>query len=286
MGLFAKAATKKRVQPMSGPVNSALAGTPWLTKGGVPVGALVRSAVFALDLVGARSSSLRGRQHALVSLVAPASASRLWVETNDFKAWDFLLGINNGADGIAADWAVRLTVNGATATVQTLRWLTKDDVLVHGSHHDALREELLRGLALGQQAESGSEDEVSASSLKVALPFDTAPPEPFDLAFSLLTTSDEGTIRKRLALLGFRVLDDSASALRWGLGLPRNQETDYVGLTFGPGALAGTARVGSADGTGRRIAAQALREFISRVQFLLGSEDENVSYAGPPEWKP
>jgi hypothetical protein len=33
MGLIAKAATKQRVQPLSGPVNAALTGTPWLTTG-------------------------------------------------------------------------------------------------------------------------------------------------------------------------------------------------------------------------------------------------------------
>src|SRR5580692_641606 len=146
MGFVAKAATKKRVQPMSGPVNAALTGTPWLTTGGIPVGALIRSAVFGLDLTGARSSNARGRQSALASLFAPASSSHLWVETNDFKSWDFVLGADDGRENIAADWVVKLKMDNTTVTVGTSRWLTRDDVLVHGSHHDALREELLRAL--------------------------------------------------------------------------------------------------------------------------------------------
>ncbi len=285
MGLLAKAATKKRVQPASGPVNGALAGTPWLTNGGIPAGALIRSAVFALDLTGARSNSLRGRQHVLTTLVAPTYASHLWVETSDFRTWDFVLGVDNGREGIAADWAIRLTVT-KTATVATLRWLTNDGTLVHGAQHDALRQELLRALALGEQADRAGEEEISASSLKAALPFPAASPEPFSLSFSLVTALDEDTIRKRLTLLGYRGIDDSASGLRWGLGLPRHDQADHVTLTPGPGALAGRADVGSPGGPGRRLAARALRKFISRAAFLIGSADESVRYEGPEEWRP
>jgi hypothetical protein len=286
MGLIAKSATKKRVQPMSGPVNGALGGTPWLTNGGIPAGALIRSAVLALDLTGTRSSSLRGRQHVLASLVVPAFASHLWVETNDFRTWEFVLGIDNGREAIAADWVIRLSVTPDTATVQTLRWLTKDDALVHGPQHDALRQELLRGLATGEQAEARGEDELGAASFKVALPFPAPPPEPGSVAFSLVTPLDEGTVRKRLALLGYRVLDDSPSGLRWGLGLPQYQEADHVAITFGAGALAGVASLGSLAGPGRRIAVQALRNFIDRALFLIRQADESVSYEGPGEWKP
>jgi hypothetical protein len=219
MGLIAKAATKKRVQPMSGPVNDALVGSPWLTKGAIPTGALIRSSVFALNLTGVYSSNIRGRQSALASLLTPTTSSHLWVETNDFKSWDFVLGINNGRDQIAADWMVRISIDNNTATVRTTRWLTKDGVLVHGSHHDALREELLRAVALGRQTDGGSEADVSATSLTIRQPFQSAAPGPIDLDFSITTALDETASRKLLDLIGYRVLDAPPAVIRWGLGL-------------------------------------------------------------------
>lgn len=286
MGFVAKAATRKRVQPMSGPVNSALAGSPWLTTGAIPTGALVRSAVFALDLTGARSSSLRGRQTALASLVAPTASSHLWVETDDFKSWDFVLGINNGRDGVAADWVVKLSINDATATVSTSRWLTKDDGLVHGEQHDAVRNELLRALALGQPTEPEGEADVSAASLKRSQPFREPAPAPAGFAFSIVTVLDEPTSRERLELSGYRILRRSPEAIRWGLGLPKNEATDYVEIRFHYGVLSAVAYVGSAHGGDRRIAARSLRQFIERALFLIRKKDQGATYKGPEDWRP
>lgn len=286
MGFIAKAATKKRVQPMSGPVNSALLGTPWLTTGAIPTGALVRSSVFALDLTGARSSNLRGRRPALASLLAPTSSSHLWVETNDFKSWDFVLGADDGRENIAADWSVQLKVHADEATVSTHRYLTKDDVLVHGEHHDALREELLRALALGRQSEAGSEAEVSAASLKIGVLFHAPAPAPLTVTFSIVTALDEAASRKRLGLSGYRVVNDSSAGVWWGLGLPRNQESDHVGINFAPGELRGTAQVASPMPGGRRIAVHSLRNFVSRALFLIKGVDDQATYKGPEELRP
>jgi hypothetical protein len=73
----------------------------------------------------------------------------------------FVLGINNGRDGETADWVVKLRIDGTTATVSISRWLIKDNVLVHGEHHDAVRNELLRALALGQSAEPARRLEIA-----------------------------------------------------------------------------------------------------------------------------
>lgn len=286
MGFIAKAATKKRVQPMSGPVNDALLGTPWLTTGAIPTGALVRSSVFALDLTGARSSNLRGRRSALASLLAPTSTSHLWVETNDFKSWDFVLGADDGRENIAADWSVQLSVGAEGAGVVTRRYLTRDDVLVHGEHHDALRDELLRTIALGRQTEAGSEADITTSSLRLGLQFQTPAPAPLNATFSILTALDEATSRQRLRLIGHRVVHDSPTGIQWGLGLAKNQVSDYVGISFGPGELRGTAQVTSWGSGERRIAAHALRKFVSRALFLVQAADDQAAYKGPEELQP
>lgn len=286
MGFIAKAATKKRVQPMSGPVNNALLGTPWLTTGAIPTGALVRSSVFALDLTGARSSNFRGRRSALVSLVAPSSSSHLWVETNDFKTWDFVLGADDGRENIAADWTVALSVGAEQAGVATRRYLTRDDALVHGEHHDALRDELLRTIALGQQAEDGSEADITATSLRIGLMFQTPAPAPLNATFSIVTALDEATSRKRLGFIGHRVVHDSPTGIQWGLGLAKNQDSDSVSISFGPGELRGTAQVTSWGSGERRIAVHALRKFVARALFLVRGADDQAAYKGPQELQP
>jgi hypothetical protein len=286
MGFVAKATTKKRVLPTSGPLNDALTGSPWLTTGAIPVGALVRSAVFALDLTGARSSSVRGRQGALTSLLAPTASSHLWVETDDFKSWDFVLGMNNGRDEVAADWVVKLSISDATATVSTSRWLTRDDALVHGEHHDAVRNELLRALALGQSAEPAGEADVSAASLSCSQRFREPAPPAVGFSFSLMTALDGPASREQLEYSGYRVLGRTRDDIRWGLGMPKNAATDYVEISFHPGVLSATAQVASARGSDRRIAACALRQFIDRALFLIRIKDQDATYKGPEDWRP
>ena len=286
MGFIAKAATKKRVQPMSGPVNDALLGTPWLTTGAIPTGALVRSSVFALDLTGARSSNFRGRRSALASLVAPTSSSHLWVETNDFKSWDFVLGADDGRENIAADWSLQLRMGADGAVVVTRKYLTRDDVLVHAEHHDALREELLRAIALGRQSEDGSEADITNASLGIGPSFKTPAPAPLNATFSILTALDEATSRQRLGLIGHRVVRDSPTGIQWGLGLAQNEASDYVSVSFGPGELRGTAQVTSWGSGERRIAVHALRMFVNRALFLIQKADDQAAYKGPEELQP
>jgi len=289
LGLLAKNATKKRVGPLSGPLNSALGGSPWLTTGAIPSAALVRSAAFALNLAGTTSNSLRGRRNAIAAaLVSPltSASSKLWVETTDFKTWEFALGMPAAGDAAAFDWVVKLAIDGSTATVATVNWLTKEDALVNAEHHDALRNELLRALALGELTDAAGEAEVSAASLAHAQPFAGAPPQPFDLSFAVVTSLDEAASRQCLGQLGRRVVSDSPAGIRWGLGLPRNDRTDHVTFTFGPGRLDGTAQVGSAAPGERRIAAYALRSFIDRVLFLIKhAGDEAATYEGPADWE-
>jgi hypothetical protein len=286
MGFLAKAATKKRIEPKSGPVNAALTGTPWATTGAIPTGALIRSAVFALDLTGARSSSFRGRQSSLAALFTPTWSSHLWVETDNFKLWNFVLGIGSASGNIAADWEVKRSLSDTTATVGTGRYLTKDDVLQHGSHHDALRDELLRTVGLGQLTEADGEADMTTTSLKLIQPFEDVAPDPVDLKFTIVTMLDEATSRERLALSGFGVLDSSGEEIRWGLGLPKNWPADHVAIGFRPGELAGSAQVSSAGQIDRRVAAQALRSFVDRALFLVRVKDPGASYQGPEEWGP
>jgi hypothetical protein len=283
VGLLAKSATKKRVAPSSGPVNTSLSGTPWLTTGAIPAGALVRSAVFALDLTGARSSQSRGR----TSSFAPTSASQLWVESFDFRTWRFILGVARVPEGIAADWLVELTINDdQSATVATTSWLTKDDELVHGAHHDALRTELLRALALGQMTDAGGEADVTATSLNLVQPFERPGPDAFELVCSYETSLAKSDARDRIRLMGHPVIKDATTGVRHGLGLPKYFKNDFVDLTLRPGVVALSARVSSDTATSRRMSSADLRAYVKRLHFLLKNKDENVQYQGPAEWSP
>ena len=289
VGILAKAATRKRVQPLKGPLNGVLTRSrPWLTNGSIPAGGLIRSAVLAHSTDSMASAVGRGRQSALL---APHGNTHLWVETGDFLKWNVIAGVPMMDDSIAVDWSVDLDLDttAGTASVATTRWLTTDGALAHGEFHDSLRNELLRALALGREAEGSDESEVSAVSTSVPQPFEQAPPAPFEAAFSFTTALDEAAARDRLTHLGHRVLDPSGPGLRWGIGLPARQDASQVSevvLTFATGRLDARARVASESPTERRIAAQALHNLVLRAYRLLRGEDPSVRYHGPEEWKP
>jgi hypothetical protein len=283
VGLLAKSATKKRVTPVTGPVNEALAGTPWLTNGAIPAGALIRSAVLALDLTGARSTQSRGP----TSVFTPSAASHLWVESFDMKSWRFTLGACRVPTGIAVDWLVELTIDGTeSATLRTTNWLTKDDTLVHGDHHDALRTELLRSLALGQTTEASAEADLSASSLKLVQTFERPGPDALEVSCLFSTTLDETTLGDRLRLMGHRVVERTSSEVTYGLGLPKHHAADFAVAKLGSGGVEISGHVSSDTPMSRRMAAADLRALIARLQFLLKNKDENVSFSGPAEWAP
>ena len=284
MGFIAKNATKKRTAPASGPLNPALGGTPWLTTGAIPIGALVRSAVFALDITGARSM---GRTTRRVSAFTPTSASHLWVETSDFRTWNLILGVTQEGS-VAADWSVRLETDtaGHTCAVRTTHWRTLDGALVNGDHHDLLRDELLRALALGRATEANGEAEVTATSLRQEQPFTSPPPDAFELAFSFNTALDEADARERLGLVGHPVTSGGGDSITWSLGLPANGASDFATARFQPGQVSVAARVSAAVPAHRRIAAADLKGLIMRMRVCLKSKDENVTYQGAPEWAP
>lgn len=247
------------------------------------MGALVRSAAFGLALTGVHSTTVRGPG---IGLFSPSFTSLLWVETNDFRNWTFALGALRHESGIAADWIVTLAVGDTAARVATTNYLTKDDVLVNGEHHDALRTELLRAIALGGTSGATDEAEVSAASLKLPLRFEKPDPEPLDLSFAIVTALAEDTVRKRLRLLGLRVVDDSTTSVRWGLGLPKHQAANHVTIAFTPGVLTGTAHISSTSSSSRRIAATDLLNLISRAHFLIHQVDKTATYHGPADWRP
>jgi hypothetical protein len=276
-------ATKKRTAPVSGPLNSALAGTPWLTTGAIPIGALVRSAVFAVDIIGARSVGRTGRR---VSALTPTSASQFWVETSDFKTWALILGVTQEGS-VVADWSVRLVTDtvGRTCTIRTTQWRRLDGALVNGDQHDLLRDDLLRALALGQVTEANGEAEMTTKSLGQEQPFAGPPPDAFDLAFAFTTALNEADTRNRLGLLGHPVIGGDADSVAWSLGLPANRESDFA-ARFRPGQISVTAHVSASVPAHRRIAAADLKALIMRMHVCLKSKDENVGYQGPSEWKP
>lgn len=289
MGLIDKVQTKRRVAPLSASLNSSLSGTPWLTTAAIPVGAIVRSVAFTLNLAGTRSDVNRGRQSALATaILSPltSSSSKLWVETSDLQTWIFALGVVKSDGSLACDWIVTLRLADSTSTVQTTKWLVKDDVLANGQHHDALRNELLRTLAHATPTDPQSEADVGALSLKLAQPFSDAPPEPFEVSFAVVTSMDEPTCRNALRNLGHRVLEDADGAIRWGIGLPKNDAEDHVTLNFLPGRLEAHARIMSTVPTERRIAAYALHQLIARMIFLIKHYgDEAAHYQGPADWE-
>jgi hypothetical protein len=283
VGFIAKSQTKKRVAVVSGPVNEALAGTPWLTTAAIPTGALIRSSVFALDLTGVRSNTARGS----TSIFTPTYTAQLWVETNDFKKWVFVLGVGNGAGGIAADWVVELAIgDDRSVSIGTSRWLTKDGALVHGDHHDALRTELLRAVGVGQLTEENGEAEVTASSLKIAQQFETPARGPEQSTFSYSTTLDLAAISERLQQAGLPVTSSSPESITWALGLPKHNSFDYATATLSGGSVSVDANVGSQSETARRMAHSDLRYLIERIRLCLRSKDPTAEFHGPEELAP
>jgi hypothetical protein len=283
VGFIAKSATKKRVAVASGPVNEALAGSPWLTTGAIPTGALIRSSVFALDLTGVRSNSARGRS----SIFVPTYTAQLWVETNDFKKWVFALGVSNGAGGIAADWVVELLIKeDRSVSVGTSRWLTKDGALVHGEHHDALRTELLRAVGVGRLTEEAGEAELTASSLRLAQRFEASAQGPQQARFSYSTTLDVAVIRERLQQAGLPVTSASRESITWGLGLPKHNSFDYACATLSAGLVSVEANVGSQSETARRMAHSDLRFLVARIRTCLRSKEATAEFHGPEELAP
>lgn len=283
MGFIAKSATKKRVAVASGPVNEALAGKPWLTTGAIPTGALVRSSVFALDLTGVRSNSARGRS----SIFVPTYTAQLWVETSDFKKWVFILGVSNGAGGIAADWVVELLIkDDRSVSIGTSRWLTKDGALVHGEHHDALRTELLRAVGVGRLTEEAGEAELTTSSLRLAQRFEASARGPQQAMFSYSTTLGVDDIRDRLRLVGLRVTSASPDSITWGLGLPSHDGFDYACSTLSTGSVSVDANVGSQSPAARRMAHSELCYLAGRIRTCLRSMDATAEFHGPEELAP
>ena len=285
MGLLAKAATKKRIQPQAEALSpSLLSHGPWATNGGVPVGGLVRSAVLALDITGARSTSIRGRTSSLAMAFAPSAGSQLWVTMVSAREWSFVLGIHNGQGGIAADWSLTLRITDSSAEVATGHYLTHDGALVHGDLHDALRAWLLSALAQGERPDPHNEEALSSQSLARTLTPAGAQPSAAQVDFQIHTRLDTDGCWRALSLMGHRELGRSEEAGSWGLGLPENDDMDRVTLEIKPGLVAGRGRIGSDGNLARRVAVAGLRSFIERALFLLGREDPGVQYVGPPEW--
>jgi hypothetical protein len=281
VGLLAKSATKKRVQPAAGPLNPTLANLrqPWRTNAGIPVAALIRGIICSLDLTGARSSSVRGTTSVIGSFFA--TTSLLWVRVIDAKQWRFTLGVPDVRGGIAADWTIDLTISGNHVEVATGHYLTRDDQLVHGEQHDALRMELLRAMSLGN-APARAETDISQRSLQMPINFSRNATDTSSVNFSIVTSIDRKVAEKRLARIGFRRLDGSLT--KWGVGLPSNEAVDYVSLIYSSGRLDFHGSTGSDGAAGRRIAEHGLRAFIARALFLIRLEDESAQYAGPSTW--
>ena len=283
MGLIAKSATKKRVAPARGPINETLIGAPWTTTGAIPTGALVRSALFSIPLGGVTSTN-SSRMGAL-TLKTTAHA---WLESTDFRTWQIILGVSSLQKTITADWLVKLLldVKEQTATVVTTQYRTLEGALLHPELHDAVRRELLRAISLGSQTDAEAEERVTSVSLQADQPFGKEPPGPSEVRFEISTTLEEHVLRERLRLLGHRVRETGADSIRWGLGLPADQDANEVTITLGDKVLQGYGRVAGASDLARRVATTDLRSFISRALFLVKSVDAEAAFQGPSEWAP
>jgi hypothetical protein len=285
MGLIAKSKTKKRLEPAALPLAPSLReANPWTTNGGVAAATLVRSALFSYSLLNVKSQSLRGRHSALVGAFGPATSSHLWIAAVSGREWTVTLGIDNAAGAIAADWVIRVKLTDDQVQVTTSKWLTTDDTLVNGILHDGLREELLQALSTGQVPTPNLEARISTKSLSIQVTFLSPAPLPGTVDFAIHTTLPMASCWARLDLLGYRVLQRSDNTGIWGIGSPATDSTDQVTLTLGVGPIAGSARIGSASPLGLRTAEAGLKAFIERAVFLLGRDDPEVRYAGPPEW--
>ena len=76
-----------------------------------------------------------------------------------------------------------------------------------------------------------------------------------------------------LPILGHRVKEDTERSIRWGLGLPSDQDANEVTIILGEKMLRGHARVAGRTGPARRIAAADLRSFIERAVFWIKRQD-------------
>lgn len=283
MGFIAKNATRKRVMPASGPLNGSLSGMPWTTTGAIPAGALVRSAVFAVGIDGVKTTSASA-----IGTFTPTYQAQVWLSSADSRSWRMVLGIPAGQRAITADWVVELVLDtqGRTATVVTSQYRAADGALMHADEHDKLRAELLRSLSLGVQSDADAEARITAMSLPAEQPFDEQPPEPFDIDFDISTSLDETAVRDRLRLVGHRVKEDTERSIRWGLGLPSDQDANEVTIILGEKMLRGHARVAGRTGPARRIAAADLRSFIERAVFWIKRQDAEATFRGPRKWAP
>jgi hypothetical protein len=209
------------------------------------------------------------------------------VETQDFKTWNFILGVTKVPDGIAADWLVTMKINDdQSVTVSTPQYLTKDGVLVHGEHHDALRAELLRALALGQLTDADSEAQMSAASLKIRQNFESAGPDRSSVSFRYSTSLSSEEARGRLRIVGMRVLQATPESFRWGLGLPKDSGENYATATIAPGTIEVEAQIEAETAVSRRMAASDLRFLTARIRLCLRTKDEAAQYHGPSEFAP
>jgi hypothetical protein len=198
--------------------------------------------------------------------------------------WSFTLGVNNGGNAIAADWAVQLRLTDSTAQVSTTHYLTKDDVLVHGEQHDVLRNEILRALSLGKMEDPECETELAHASLGRRQEFARPARAPVTVDFALRTKLEPQSAWARLNLVGHRLLQRDERQGVWGLGLPAYDDTDRVSIHVGPDRLTGRAVIASEPTLARRAAEAGLLSFIARARFLLGREDPDLHYEGPDEW--
>ena len=259
VGILAKSATKKRTVATAGPLNAALIKGPWVVNGGVLRAALIRSAVLAVDLVGARSSSNRGR----TSVFAPSYTSQFWVPMVALRHWRTSASTTARVGSPRTGQSTSRSADDDVA-VTTPTYLTKDGALMHGEQR-RVKIALLHALALGEQSPAKDEIELSAQSLTRVLTFDEAAPPAERLDFTLFTDADAAVCEEQLKILGLRKTAAGEGEIRLAIGLPTNDALDYVTLRIEPGRVAGHGEIGSDSEMSRRIAARGMGTCVAAV---------------------
>ena len=110
-----------------------------------------------------------------------------------------MLGVMVNRKRFTADWVVELVIrDDRSVVVGTSRWRTKDNLLINGKHHYALRTELLRAIGLGVPADEAEEDKVTAKYLRVTQGFEAPVDGPTNASFYYSPHSDLAAITRLL----------------------------------------------------------------------------------------
>jgi len=221
VGFISKSKTKNRMAPRQYP--NSLGDSverSWQTE------KLLQTVSVMLGAQSMTSTILRGHQSSLVSLFNVGEiASDFWYERTEFSKWQLSLGADS-TRGVALDWAIGVQMgsssDGPNLVISTVNALTRDGALVKGDLHDRLRETIGESASSGKLPEEANSllNEITKASYATPVhPLAQTTPPTFNRAFHIESNLTPNEVRKRLALLNYRVSSSSESEFSYEIGI-------------------------------------------------------------------